>query len=94
MPPLLEGHIAPGLVTELAGFRSQAPPPEFLTGQRVVGNDDAGVRPPARIASSVPRSPYRWRRWDRMSGSPSSLGSRGPAVPAVPACLGKVHAST
>ena len=51
VPPLLEGDVAPGLVAELARSRNQAAPPQLLTAQRVVGDDDAGVRPAARIAA-------------------------------------------
>ena len=81
VPPLLEGDVAPGLVAELARSRNQAAPPQLLTAQRVVGDDDAGVRPAARIAAPPPRSPCRRRRWDRMSDSPGSPGSREPRSP-------------
>ena len=49
--PLFEGHVAPGLVAGLAGRRHGALPPEFLPGQRVERDHDAGFRAAPRPAA-------------------------------------------
>ena len=44
VPPLLEGHVAPGLVARLAGGRDHPRAPQLGAGARVVGRDDARLR--------------------------------------------------
>ena len=48
MPAFLERHAAPGLVARLARPGNQPATPEFLTGEGVVGGDDARIRPAGR----------------------------------------------
>ena len=51
MSALLERHVAPGLVARLSRPGDQPPPPQLRSGRRVVGGDDAAVRPAARVAA-------------------------------------------
>ncbi len=53
VPPLLERNVAPGLVARLARRRDGAPPPQLPAGGRVVGHDDARVRPAERRAAAA-----------------------------------------
>ena len=55
--PLLEGHIAPGLVAGLAGRGHRPLPPEFLPGQPIERDHDAGFRAAPRPAASSGNHP-------------------------------------
>ena len=58
MLAVLEGDAAPRLVARLAGGRNRPPAPQLLARPRVVGGDDAGVRPAVRHAAPArERSP-------------------------------------
>ena len=50
--PVLERHAAPGFVARLAGRRHQPRAPQLRAGPRVVGRDDARLRPCLRDASA------------------------------------------
>ena len=51
--PLLERHVAPGLVAWLARCGNRAAPPQLLAGQSVVGRDHARVGPGSRRAAAA-----------------------------------------
>ena len=53
----LERHAAPRLVARLAGGRDRPPAPQLRTRRRVVGRDDAGVRPAQRHATAAREHP-------------------------------------
>ena len=52
VPTVLERHVSPRLVAGFAWPGNQPSPPELLTGDRVVGGNDAGVWSPGRHAAA------------------------------------------